>query len=131
MKACFQVSTGKFLEAQSDPNSGTMIANAILAGYPKDDLIEREISADDFAKLIAPPSSTAIVTPRQARLALLAAGLLDQVQTAVDAAGGATKIAWEYATEISRDDPLISDIGAALGIGSDQIDALFAQAVKL
>lgn len=72
-----------------------------------------------------------VVTPRQARLALLGAGLLDQVEAAVEAAGGATKITWEYATEILRHDPLIVSIGSALGLTSEQIDALFRSASQL
>jgi hypothetical protein len=76
----------------------------------------------------ATPQVPQIVSPRQARLALLAAGVLDQVQAAVDAAGGATKIAWEYATEINRTDPLILSIGAALNFSPEQIDTLFKYA---
>lgn len=71
------------------------------------------------------------VTPRQARLALLSAGLLDQVESAVTAAGGATKIAWEYATVINRDDPLIISISSSLGLTAEQIDALIAHAATL
>lgn len=71
------------------------------------------------------------VTPRQARLALLGAGLLDQVEAAVTAAGGATQITWEYATQILRDDPLILQIGASLGLTQAQIDALFITAAGL
>lgn len=77
------------------------------------------------------PVTVEPVSPRQARLALLAAGLLDEVQAAVDAAGGATKITWEYATEISRTDPMIDAIGAALNMTDAQIDALFATAKTL
>jgi hypothetical protein len=71
------------------------------------------------------------VTPRQARLALLGAGLLDDVETAVNAAGGATKITWDYATEVNRTDPLIIAIGASLSLTSLQIDDLFRQASTL
>jgi len=78
-----------------------------------------------------PPPPVPSVSPRQARLALLAAGLLDQVQAAVDAAGGATKITWEYATEFLRTDPLIASIGEALGLTDEQIDVLFRYAAKL
>lgn len=77
-----------------------------------------------------PPKVTK-VTPRQARLALLAAGLLPQVQAAVDAANGATKITWEYASEIDRNDPLIATLGLALGLTDAQIDALFETAATL
>lgn len=71
------------------------------------------------------------VTPRQARLALLGAGLLTQVEAAVTAAGGATQITWEYATQIRRDDPLIAQIGTSLGLTQAQIDALFIAAAGL
>lgn len=71
------------------------------------------------------------VTPRQARLALLGAGLLNQVETAVTNAGGAAKITWDYATQIRRTDPLVTTLGATLGLSDAQIDALFEQAAAL
>ena len=71
------------------------------------------------------------VSPRQARLALLGAGLLDQVTAAVNAAGGATLITWDYASSFDRNDPLIIQIGASLNLTSSQIDALFKQAAAL
>lgn len=79
------------------------------------------------AASIVPPT----VTPRQARLALLGANLLDQVEATVNAAGGATKITWDYATEINRTDHLIVGIGASLSLTSEQIDDLFRQASTL
>lgn len=72
-----------------------------------------------------------LITPRQARLALLGAGLLDDVEAAVDAAGGATKITWEYATEINRHDVLIAALGGVLGLTAGQIDNLFRTASDL
>lgn len=78
----------------------------------------------------APPPVTS-VTPRQARLALLGAGLLDQVTAAVNAAGGATLITWEYASSFDRHDPLIAQIGASLSMTDAQIDALFLTASTL
>lgn len=71
------------------------------------------------------------VTPRQARLALLQQGLLDKVQAAVTAAGGATQITWEYATMIDRHDDLITTLGTSLGLTSAQIDQLFQLASTL
>ena len=71
------------------------------------------------------------VTPRQARLALFGAGLLDTVIGMVDAAGGATKITWEYATEINRTDALITTLGSALSLSVAQIDDLFRSASTL
>lgn len=112
------------------------------AGFPEGfiavqaDLVGTGWKFEDGA-LVAPPQEViplppiTSVTPRQARLALLVAGLLDQVDAAVTTAGGATKITWDYATEINRNDPLITSIGAALGLTSAQIDALFAHAATL
>ncbi len=71
------------------------------------------------------------VTPRQARLALLGAGLLAQVEAAVAQAGGAAQITWDFATEVNRLDPFIISIGGALGMSSAQIDALFEAAKTL
>jgi hypothetical protein len=80
-----------------------------------------------------PPAPTVpqVVSPKQARIALLNAGLLDQVQAAVDAAGGATKIAWEYATEISRTDPLIETLAQSLQLTDAQVDQLFTAAAQI
>jgi hypothetical protein len=90
------------------------------------------VEASNSIEVIPLPSTAVIsVTPRQARLALLAAGLLDQASAAVAAAGGATLITWEYATEFLRNDPLIISIGASLNLTPAQIDALFAQAATL
>lgn len=71
------------------------------------------------------------VTPRQARLALFGAGLLDRVEAAVKQAGGVTQISWEYATVINRDDELIVQIAAGLKLSDEQIDSLFEAAVAL
>jgi hypothetical protein len=71
------------------------------------------------------------ISPGQARMALLNAGLLDQVEAAVAAADKATQIAWQYATEIRRTDPLITTLGTALGLTAAQIDALFVAAAAI
>lgn len=72
-----------------------------------------------------------LVTMRQARLALLAAGLLDAVEVAIAGAGPAAKIEWEYAQEVQRDYGLVPAMAAALGMTDAQIDALFVQAGAL
>lgn len=68
------------------------------------------------------------VTMRQARLALLGAGLLDTVDAAITQAGGAAKIEWEYATEVRRDAPLVTQMGQMLNIDDTQLDVLFITA---
>lgn len=68
-------------------------------------------------------------TPRQARLALLHANLLDQVEALVAATGGVTKITWEYASVFERGDPMLSAIASSLNLTDAQIDDLFVYAV--
>lgn len=77
------------------------------------------------------PPPVLSVTQRQARLALFQSGLLDQVEAAVTQAGGATKITWDYATDISRDNPMLLEIAQALNLTEKQIDDLFALASTL
>lgn len=66
-----------------------------------------------------------IVSMRQARLALLDAGLLGSVEAAVSVAPQETKIAWEYAIELGRSDSLVTTLAAALGLADIQVDGLF------
>lgn len=71
------------------------------------------------------------VTMRQARLALLGAGLLSMVETAIGGAGPAAAIEWEYAQEVQRASGLVPAMATALGLTDAQIDALFVQAATL
>lgn len=82
-----------------------------------------------------PPPAPQSVTMRQARLALLNAGLLTQVEAAIaampGAAGDAARIEWEYALSVERNSPLVASLAAALTLDSSQLDALFTQAAAL
>ena len=73
-----------------------------------------------------------VVTMRQARLALLQAGLLTTVDTAIaNGIDGAMKIEWEYATEVRRDWESLITMATALGMTSSQLDDLFLLASTL
>ena len=82
-----------------------------------------------------PPPIPSSVTMRQARLALLGAGLLAQVDAAVatipGAAGDAARIEWEYALSVERESPLVASLTAVLGLTDAQLDALFTTAAGL
>ena len=69
-------------------------------------------------------------SPAQMRLALLAAGVLDQVQAIADGNPQAS-IVWEYATVITRNNPLIASLGGDNGFTPEQIDALFIAAMQV
>jgi hypothetical protein len=72
------------------------------------------------------------VTMRQARLALLEAGLLDNVQNTIagmqGAEGAAARIEWEYSSTMVRSQPLVAALAAALKLTSADVDALFLSA---
>ena len=75
------------------------------------------------------------VTMRQARLALLGAGLLAGVDAAINALPSpqkeAARIEWEYATEVQRSSGLVPMMVVALGLDDAALDALFIEAAAL
>ena len=89
----------------------------------------------------APPPPPPVVIPqsvtmRQARLALLGAGLLDDVAAAIAAIPDpvqrkAAEIEWEYAQTVDRNSPFTQQMAAGLNLTAEQLDALFTQAAGL
>ena len=71
------------------------------------------------------------VTMRQARLALLSAGLLDDVEMVIAAAGRAAQLEWEYATVVDRSNPAVAAVQQREALTDAQIDDLFREAAKL
>lgn len=49
MLICVKKSNGELIEAQSDATDGTLIRNALAAGYSEADIEERRISAAEWA----------------------------------------------------------------------------------
>lgn len=77
------------------------------------------------------PTVPQSITPRQAKLALLGAGLLDQVELMMNSADRATEITWQYALSFDRDDAMLNALAAQLGLTSEQVDDLFRAATTL
>lgn len=72
------------------------------------------------------------VTNFQARAALMAAGLFDQVDTALKTAGDPMALqAWEYANEVARGGALVNGLVASLGWTHAQLDDLFRVAALI
>lgn len=82
-----------------------------------------------------PVLAPAIVTMRQARLALLGSGLLASVEDAINALPepqkSAARIEWDYSSEVHRNKPFVATLAAALGLTDAQLDGLFIQAAQL
>lgn len=84
------------------------------------------------AKIAKGPVPTS-VTPAQARVALVNAGLFDAADAAVNATGvnGATWQWWHYALSFRRDSLTLNQLAAILTLTSDQVDDLFRAAELL
>lgn len=79
---------------------------------------------------------SARVSRRQAKQALLLAGLLSGVQPAIDAIADDTdramaQIYWDDAQEFERTNAPLVGLGQSLGLTDEQIDDLFKQASEL
>lgn len=75
------------------------------------------------------------VTMRQARLALNSAGLLTQVEAAINAlpepSRTEARIEWDFSSEVFRDRDFVKMLGTSLGLTSIQMDELFITAATL
>lgn len=78
------------------------------------------------------PSVPYEVTMRQARLVLLGAGLLDDVEAAINALPSPIKeqarIEWDYSSTVQRHNGLVSQLGPLLGLTEAQLDSMFITA---
>jgi len=78
------------------------------------------VSDEELFKLTVPKT----ITPRQARLVLLGAGLLDDIEVLL-ATDKAMQIWWEYSLDIERNNEFMVSGATALGLTERQIDDLF------
>ena len=77
------------------------------------------------------PSTPSSLSPRQLRLVLDYAGLLDQVDAFAAKQERAVQLSWQWATEFRRDDQLLNTMAENMGITQDQIDAMFVEGATL
>lgn len=107
----------------------------LLPSWPKNLTPITQAEADAIRKAPQPLVIPASVTMRQARLALLSAGLINNVTTAINALASPQKeaatIEWEYSQEVHRDKPFVSVLAVALGLTDAQLDDLFLTASTL
>lgn len=117
--------------------------NTVVAVYDEDGISRMSMLAslvpagETILPYVAPPTPVpASVTRRQAKQALLLAGLLGNVQPAIDAIPDATQramiqIEWDDSQVFERDRPALIALGTALGLDDAALDALFTQAATL
>lgn len=136
-RICILKSTGKILEMQSggseddtlrDSRLDTLRINARNAGFAEDEIEVKWVTDEEWTILLAPQAEAPRIvslTMRQARLQMLAMGVLSQVEAAVAQAGQAAQIEWEYAATVGRDNGLFQSIKVALGFSDEQEETFF------
>lgn len=77
------------------------------------------------------PSPITVISPRQIRQALTAAGLRSQVETAVADGNQDLKDWWEFATQFERTHPMVIAMGQGLGQSAQDMDDLWELAASL
>jgi hypothetical protein len=89
------------------------------------------LDAKQAAADAAPQPVPTSVTMKQARLALLAANLLDTVEANISALPKADQIEWNYSLTVQRASPLVASLATALNLTDAQVDQLFTDASAL
>jgi len=98
---------------------------------------ETEPDLPDSEPELTEPNPMPPITARQLRLCLVLNGFsLDLVESAINSIEDETerevaRIEWEYATVFERSHPLIEQIGTSLGLTTEQIDAMWQEAITL
>ena len=82
----------------------------------------------EYTPEIVPP---AIVSPRQIRQALTAAGLRSQVEAAVSAGSQDLKDWWEFATAFEENHPMVVGMAQGIDVSNGDLHQLFALAASL
>ena len=111
--------------------NGEVQAFPAASGEPCEANALADLTAARAALAIPPtPVVPTPVTPLQIRRALNTAGMRGMVEAALVNAPQDAKDAWEFATEIKRDDATLNSIASALGMTPAQIDGLFTLAAS-
>jgi hypothetical protein len=106
-----------------------------LPSWPQDARLATQEEIEAILNPIVSPLVPQSVTMRQARLALLGDGLLDDVNAAINTLPSpqkeAAQVEWEYAQDVQRNQPLVLMLLPALGLTDEEADQLFIKAEKL
>jgi hypothetical protein len=112
--------------AKQTAENAKSVAEAALAG--KDTQIE---ALNDRITALTTAPAVVVISRMQALLALHDAGLLDDVEAIIQQVDARTKLAWDTATEFSRNSPTIIALWSTMGKTEQELDALFNTAKNI
>lgn len=107
------------LFGENMPEDAVQIEESVYAS-----LMGRTIGPDENGHpvLVEPVAAAPLqVTARQCELALLDAGLLDDVEAAVSSLDRRSQIEWRTKTVVERNSPLVQQLGESLRIDLDEL----------
>lgn len=92
-----------------------------------------DFSPEEIATRQEQKRQSMVVSPFQAKAALLAADLLDDVEAVINdpASDPLVKLAWNNALEYKRLSPMIVSLAEQLNLSDEQLDNLFTEAAKI
>jgi hypothetical protein len=109
--------------------AGNITGIYTVAQHEGHEFIDGEVSL--YQPIIVPST----VTMRQARLALLAAGKLQDVENAINALPDppktAARIEWDYSNEVQRHNGFVASLAPILNMSEADLDKLFILAATL
>lgn len=128
-----EIAEAGYTAAPNPPEAGdNQVVNWDSASYQ---WVVRDLTVEEIESSRSARRAEMVVTPRQARLALLGAGKLADIETAIAALDEPTKsavsIEWEYAVSIERSSSWVVAMTQALGMTDEQVDQLFEQAAQI
>jgi hypothetical protein len=77
---------------------------------------------------VSQPPVPPVILSWKRKAVLREAGLLETVETAVKAADGRVRDAWQGAAEWQRDSEFLTNVADALGLSTEQVDQMFREA---
>ncbi|TNF09389.1 MAG: hypothetical protein EP323_00375 [Gammaproteobacteria bacterium] len=128
---------GASVDPVYDPESQIIDGEAysILQGEVVINKQIRAMTQQELDSRLAEKRNGMVVSMRQARLALLQAGLLPQIDAAIasltEPEKSGVSIEWEYAQEVKRTHAWVIALGQQLGLSDQQLDDLFAMAAAI
>ena len=108
--------------------------NTLRSGFklrPTTPLLEPGQQWVPHVEPVKPPEVPEIVSRFQGRVALMQAGILDDIETYMLTADPFEREAWNSITEMRRSSPMTIRLGALFGLTSDMMDDLFRFAATI
>lgn len=127
------IENGRIIGTATDAYTGPMAFETAPAGFDHERIEEYQKLNGEWVIPVLVPAS---ITKRQGRQQMILMGIIDQVQTAIDAIPDPTQKAlvqsfWDDSAKYERNHPQMIQLAEIIGLTSEQLDQAFIEAAKL